>query len=951
MSKAEVDDKTALTDWPNAKTSVEGEHTGNTDSSVVRAVELRPGTRIGQYELIRELGAGGMGTVYLARDLRLGRRVAIKFLQSTSADTTRRFVREARATAQCSHENIVIIYEVGAYFGNPFMVLEFLQGQPLSKIARPDQKLPPARVVELITPVLRALSVAHELGIVHRDLKPDNVFVTDGGTIKVLDFGIAKVVQGGGDTTDEKPAPEALAAGPAPAALGSFHDTKSEVTRVGAVIGTMAYMSPEQWGIGTVDARTDIWAVGVMMFQMLSGKHPQPPGEAPVMVAVAKNPMLSLREAAPEVPAGLADVVDRCLRKNKDERFPDVRALLRALEPFQPGQLASQAQQADASPYAGLASFQEADAGRFFGRTREIAAMVNRIRERPLLAVLGPSGVGKSSLVRAGLVPALKQSGESWEAHVLRPGRQPLLAIANVLASFANDTGSGEFEWKEPGELAEHLRREPGFAGTVLRRHARRERRNLLLFVDQFEELYTLVPEPAERAAFVRCLAGIGDDPSSPARIVVSIRSDFLDRASEDPQFMAELAQGLFFIAAPNREGLRDALTRPAEMAGYRFETPDIVENMLEHLAATSGALPLLQFAATKLWDARDPTRKLLTLASYKAIGGIAGALASHADRVLAELGPSARTLARALMLRLVTPERTRALVTRDELGELSPDRGEVQKLVDQLVAARLLVVQTGDGGTGATVEIVHESLIHSWPALHRWLDESGEDAAFLEQLRTAARQWQAKGRDAGLVWRGDMVDEAARFQRRYRAELPEVQREFLAAVFAQAERATRVRRVLAVGGALFAVLLLVAAGVALVVIRSSQQEAQTQAVMAKAAEAEAKRRLEEVQQKELERRTAEAAKKVAEAETAVANTKVEQTNEELQKKNQELEGALGKAEQERRRAEDAATIALQAQADAVAAQKRAQELLKAEHERVKRLESQLGSAVIDELK
>src|SRR5262249_34262422 len=156
-------------------------------------IELKEGARIGQYELIRELGAGGMGTVYLARDLRLGRRVAIKFLQSHSADTTRRFVREARATAQCSHENIVVIHEVGAYFGNPFMVLEYLHGQPLSKLAR-DQKLPVARVMEIMVPVLRALVCAHEQGIVHRDLKPDNVFVTDAGTIKVLDFGIAKVV-------------------------------------------------------------------------------------------------------------------------------------------------------------------------------------------------------------------------------------------------------------------------------------------------------------------------------------------------------------------------------------------------------------------------------------------------------------------------------------------------------------------------------------------------------------------------------------------------------------------------------------------------------------------------------------------------------------------------------------------------------------------------------------
>jgi serine/threonine protein kinase len=917
---------------------------GPTETSVVRAIELRPGTKIGQYELIREIGKGGMGTVYLARDLRLGRRVAIKFLQSTNSDTTRRFVREARATARCSHENIVIIYEVGAYFGNPFMVLEFLVGQPLSKMVREGNKMPVGRVVEIITAVMRALVVAHEEGIVHRDLKPDNVFVTDSGTIKVLDFGIAKVVQAGAE--EPIPPPQVVRV----TDLGAFDGpTKNEVTRVGAVIGTMGYMSPEQWGIAPVDHRTDIWAVGIMMFQMLAGRHPQNPDEPPVMICNLATPMTRLSDVLPSVPGALADVVDRCLRKKQDERFPDAKSLLRALEPFQPGRF-TEVQSADISPYAGLSSFQEADASRFFGRTRDIAAMVARIRDRPMMAVCGPSGVGKSSLVRAGLVPALKASGEAWESHVIRPGRAPLTALAGILAAF-DDDGSGEFEPRNQAQVANHLRNEPGYCGTILRRHARKVKRNVLVFVDQFEELYTQVNDAGERAAFTACLSSIGDDPSSPTRVIVSVRSDFLDRVSEDTQFMAELSNGLFFVAAPNRDGLRDALTRPAEMAGYRFESAQIVENMLEHLATTNSALPLLQFAATKLWDARDPTKKLLTLESYKAIGGIAGALASHADNVLRKLLAPQLTLARALMLRLVTPERTRAIVTIEELRELSPNKGEVQALIDNLVGARLLVVQTGDGGVGATVEIVHESLIHSWPTLHRWLDESGEDAAFIEQLRNASKQWQAKKNDPGLLWRGEMVDEAQRFQRRYRGELTAVQKSFLEAVFAFAARSARVRRALTIAGAMFATFLLVAAGIALVIIQGSREEAKEQAKIANEASAAAQKRLEEVQKKEIERQRAEAERKIAENETAKANVKVAQSDEELQKKNLELEGALAKAEVERKRAEDAADIAMKAQESAEAAQRKTQELFKAEQARVKRLEGQLGSAVIDELK
>ena len=168
-------------------------------NATVGGNDLTVGMQFHQYELIRELGRGGMGVVFLARDTRLGRRVAIKFLHSASAEITQRFLVEARTTAQCSHENIVVIHEVGEYRGIPYMVLEYLQGQPLSHVIG-GQRISPTRAVELIVPVVRALQCAHERNIVHRDLKPDNIFVTDSGTVKVLDFGIAKVLEQGAAT-------------------------------------------------------------------------------------------------------------------------------------------------------------------------------------------------------------------------------------------------------------------------------------------------------------------------------------------------------------------------------------------------------------------------------------------------------------------------------------------------------------------------------------------------------------------------------------------------------------------------------------------------------------------------------------------------------------------------------------------------------------------------------
>jgi serine/threonine protein kinase len=922
------------------------------------ASEYAPGTRIHQYELIRQLGSGGMGTVFLARDTRLGRRVAIKFLHSTNPEVTQRFILEARATARCSHENIVIIYEVGEFHGSPFMVLEYLQGQPLNKIIA-GQRLPPTRAVEVMVPVVRALAAAHEQGIVHRDLKPDNIVVTESGSIKVLDFGIAKVLQ-----DPEHPPEHETELSPSALSTAAQEAGPSNLTRRGAIMGTMPYMSPEQWrGGDKVDHRTDIWAVGIMLFRMIAGKHPLDPLRGPQLVVTAhlNEPMPRLRDIVPDVDPRLAEIVDRCLLKHKEQRIPDAASLLQALEPFLPGRYTRELR-VDESPYAGLSSFQEADADRFFGRSREIAALVNRIQDQPLMAVVGPSGAGKSSFVRAGLVPVLKRSGEAWEALVIRPGRHPLAALASIVAPLVSSSTTIEEDLHAQQQLVQRLHTEPGYVGSVLRSRARRQRRKILLFVDQFEELYTLVPDAAERLAFTACLSGIADDATSPIRVVLSIRSDFLDRVPEDERFMAELNQGLFFLTAPSTDGLRDALVQPAEMAGYQFESPEMVSNMLQHLEATQGALPLLQFAATRLWEERDQTRKLLTLERYQAMGGIAGALASHADNILAEIPYQSRPLARAVFLRLVTPERTRAIVSLEELRELSHDAAEIQRLIDILVQARLLVVQTGGGSSGALVELVHESLVHTWPTLRRWLDEGQEDSVFLEQLRNAARQWQAKGRDTGLLWRGEVVEEAQRFQRRYRGELPEVQRAFLDAVFAQSAKATRRKRALAAFSTVFLMMLVAASAVALVVIRNAQQEAERQAEAAqkaegvakvaaeeaRAAEAEAKERLAEVQRKELQRQEAQARAEKAKEELAAAYAQLQSTNDELLLALKRAKYAQWASKRAQKNADQNAEAARLAEDRAVAAAEALKRKLQEERERIQFLEGQLGTFATD---
>jgi hypothetical protein len=350
----------------------------------------------------------------------------------------------------------------------------------------------------------------------------------------------------------------------------------------------------------------------------------------------------------------------------------------------------------------------------------------------------------------------------------------------------------------------------------------------------------------------------------------------------------------------------------PRQMAGSQFEVPSMIESMLDHLEHTPGALPLLQFAASQLWETRDRDRRLLTAESYHRIGGIA----SHADAVVAECTQRERAIARPLFLRLVTPERTRAIVPVSELYELSSDAGEVHRVVERLVRARLLVGQTiatshSATSAGGTVEIVHESLISGWPLLRRWLDETRRDTAFLEQLRNASKHWQLKGYAPDLLWRGEAMQEAKLWHRRFRGELPDLQRAYLSAVFALAAKATRRKR-LAVSAAIgFLSALVVVACIGLYMIRKAQQEATAQA-----------HRIEG------QLSLTQAAEQKAKAEHATALA----ANHELEGKNPELVGAIKAAEQARAESEAARTEAENARVEAEQARLRAEGSRRHEH-------------------
>jgi serine/threonine protein kinase len=311
----------------------------------LKGLPLVPGMQIGRYELLRSLGQGGMGTVFLAYDKRLRRRVAIKFLHAATPEMTLRFLAEARTTARCKHENIVILYDVDEVDGYPYMVLEHLEGESLRQrlaglegnrdtaSATPAARrreagavtpaMPVADVLSLVIPVVRALVWAHKQGIVHRDLKPENIFLCSNGIIKVLDFGIAKVLTdtyGSNGITGD-------------VAIHATTQAEHMVTAQGALLGTLPYMSPEQWGTGAIDERTDIWAMGIMLYEMLAGRHPLAPlsyARLERLVPDLDTPMPAIGDTVTGLGA-LASLLDHCLRKRSAERMATAWELLNAL--------------------------------------------------------------------------------------------------------------------------------------------------------------------------------------------------------------------------------------------------------------------------------------------------------------------------------------------------------------------------------------------------------------------------------------------------------------------------------------------------------------------------------------------------------------------------------------------------------------------------------------------
>jgi WD40 repeat protein/serine/threonine protein kinase len=728
--------------------------------------ELASGTHVDHYELMRLLGRGGMGEVYLARDTHLGRKVALKLIHRKlvhDPQLAEQLLFEARATARFNHPNIVTIYGVGEHDGRPYVALEFLRGQNLRERLI-EQHLSVAEVLRIALPIAQALQEAHENGILHRDLKPENVVISRDGRVRVLDFGLAKFLPGEEAARRDSVMPE-------------MEQRAREDESNRTLTGTPGYMAPEQWLSDPLGGRADVWALGAMMYEMLTGALPYDEESLTVQCArvCGPQPVPPIPDTF-MVPEELNELVLSCLFKRQKERPTAehvVRSLTSLLTPQRGAQVASGFER---SPYRGLMAFRLEHAALFFGREAEIDALVERSRVSPVLPVVGPSGAGKSSLVQAGLVPRLLEQGD-WLLMPIRPGKRPFRTLAASLLVQKNLSKSHPVAAEaEIDALKQQLIDAPRTLSLELSALAEREGGRLLLVVDQLEELFTHVEDEYIQQCFIKALFSAAEDAQDPVRVVFTLRDDFLWRVVTDSRSRDVLSQ-VTVVQRLDDSNLVTTLTRPLEMCDYAFEDDAMPQEMAAAVSDEPACLPMLQFAAHQLWEQRDQERRLLLRSSYEAMGGVEGALAKHADGVIEGLSERQRITAREMLLRLVTQAQTRRLVSRINIVQGLDDVAST--VLSRLIDARLVaLVRTAQ--EEAYLELAHESLIYGWQRLSRWIDESREDLAFVLEVTEAAELWDKRGRRVAELWQGEALVEAERKLARSTTAIPPVVERFL---------------------------------------------------------------------------------------------------------------------------------------------------------------------------
>jgi serine/threonine protein kinase/WD40 repeat protein len=749
-------------------------------------------------------------------------------------DFIRRFESEAHLIARLEHPYIVPLYDYWRDPDGAYLVMRWLRGGSLHEMLKKQGAFSVEETVTMMEQITQALHTAHRSQVIHRDIKPANILLDDDGNAYLADFGIAK-----------------------------DHALTQGVTEADAVVGSPDYLSPEQARSEAVTPQTDIYSLGVVLYEMLAGEHPFPK-LSPIeqLFKHLNTPLPDISALDESVRDGINLVIQKATAKNPQERYKDVLEFTQALrsaarvgtgeittsivELLTPREQEvlqlmingkSNREIADAlvvevatikwynkqiyrklnvrsrvqaivkarelelvlgkqngatvttghlpepeNPYKGLRAFQAADAQDFFGREKLTQKLLSRLQEdvqfKRFLAIVGPSGSGKSSVVRAGLIPALwrgeLKGSDKWYIVDMLPGDRPLDELEVALLRIAGDHALN---------IRDQLERDNHGLIRAANLILPDDGSELLLVIDQFEEVFTLVENETDRQHFLNLLLEAVTKERSRVRVVVTLRADYYDRPLQYPDFGELMRSRVETVLPLGASELERAVREPALMEGVQFED-GLVSRIVADVNYQPGALPLLQYALTELFERRKG--RTLTQAAYLELGGTGGALAKRADELYLERDEAEREQIRQLFLRLVTlgegAEDTRRRALRSELLAIAAEVDGMDDIIDTYVTSRLLSLDHDPATRTPTVEVAHEAILREWDRLRAWLNESREDIRQERIVAQAADAWKANKRDASYLLSGTRLEQVEKWSKSTELALTPLERDFIAA-------------------------------------------------------------------------------------------------------------------------------------------------------------------------